>query len=314
VCRWLTTRTIQRAAREFIKRHHHRCRLCGHRPCDSLEESRLWRHPPAGEARQRLPWLRDLSRLRTYLLYETRVLGFTWLQPAMLLFRGLWWWHMCRVIKDPQLRAKLTPQYRMGCKRILMSDDYYPALTQSNVTVDTQAVEHVEPNGIRMRDGSLHEVDAIVLATGFHATDFLAPMQITGRDGQLLEQVWETGAYAHLGVSTPGFPSLFMLYGPNTNLGHNSIVYMLESQIRHIVDALIYCDSNTVRAVEPDAEACRRYNESLQKRLRNTVWNTGCSNWYVNEHGRQTNNWPGFTFVYRHRVRRFRPREYKLIY
>lgn len=263
---------------------------------------------------RRLPWLRALSRLRTYLLYETRVLGFTWLQPAMVPFRALWWWHMCRVIKNPRLREKLTPQYRMGCKRILMSDDYYPALARPNVSVDTQAIERVEATGVRMRDGSLHEVDAIVLATGFHATDFLAPMRISGRNGELLEQAWQTGAYAHLGIGMPGFPNLFMLYGPNTNLGHNSIIYMLESQIRHIVDALDFCDRQAVRTVEPDADVCRRYNDSLQQRLRNTVWNAGCSSWYVNEHGRQTNNWPGFTFEYRYRVRRFDPHEYRLVY
>jgi cation diffusion facilitator CzcD-associated flavoprotein CzcO len=262
---------------------------------------------------RRLPWLRALSRLRTYALYETRVLGFTLLQPAMILFRGLWWWHLCRTIKNPQLRAKLTPHYRMGCKRILMSDDYYPALAQDNVEVDTQAIERVEPNGIRMRDGSLHEVDAIVLATGFHATDFLAPMHIVGRNGHSLQQAWQTGAYAHLGISAPGFPNMFMLYGPNTNLGHNSIVYMIESQISHIVDALVYCDSKAVRTVEPDAEICQRYNDSLQQRLHKTVWNTGCSNWYVNEHGRQTNNWPGFSFEYRYRLRKFRPDEYTLV-
>jgi cation diffusion facilitator CzcD-associated flavoprotein CzcO len=261
---------------------------------------------------ERFPWLRGASRLRTYLLYEIRVLGFTWLQPAMILFRGLWWWHMCRTIKDPQLRAKLTPQYRMGCKRILMSDDYYPALAQSNVVLDTQAIERFESKGVRMRDGGLHEVDAIVLATGFHATDFLAPMQISGRNDRALDEAWKDGAYAHLGISMPDFPNLFMLYGPNTNLGHNSIVYMIESQIRHIVDAIAYCDRNGIRSVEPASENCRRYNDAIQQRLKNTVWNAGCSNWYVNEHGRQTNNWPGFTFEYRYRVRRFRPHEYRL--
>lgn len=262
---------------------------------------------------QRLPWLRSLSRLRTYLLYETRVLGFTWLQPAMVLFRGLWWWHMRRAIRDPQLRKTLTPQYKMGCKRILMSDDYYPALAQRNVVVDTQAIERIEPVGVRMRDGSLHEVDGIVYATGFHATDFLAPMHITGRAGLELDQVWKTGAYAHLGISMPGFPNLFMLYGPNTNLGHNSIVYMIESQIRHIVDAVMYCEQHGVHSVEPDSATCQSYNDSIQKRLKNTVWNAGCSNWYVNEHGHQTNNWPGFTFEYRCRVRRFKPGDYRLV-
>lgn len=251
---------------------------------------------------EKLPLLRDLSRLRTYLLYETRVLGFTWLQPAMVLFRLLWWWHLCRAIKDKSLREKLTPSYRMGCKRILLSDDYYPALAQPNVSVDTRPIAAVEPAGVRMRDGTLHRVDAIVLGTGFHATDFLAPMRISGRDGVDLDTVWQHGAYAHLGVTVPGFPNLFLLYGPNTNLGHNSIVYMLESQIAYVVDAIGYCAKHGLRALEIDATLCRRYNDEIQRRLQKSVWSSGCSSWYVTDTGRQTVNWPGFTFEYRHRL------------
>jgi len=249
-----------------------------------------------------MPLLRDASRLKTYLLYETRVLGFTWLQSAMVLFRLLWWWHMCRAIKDKTLRQKLTPSYRMGCKRILLSDDYYPALAQPNVQVDTQPIVAVEPTGVRMQDSTLHEVDAIVLGTGFHATDFLAPMQVTGCNGIDLDTRWKNGAYAHLGVTVPGFPNLFLLYGPNTNLGHNSIVYMLESQIDYVVDAIRYCASHALRSLDVDEALCRRYNDELQRRLHKSVWSSGCSSWYVTESGQHTVNWPGFTFEYRHRL------------
>ncbi|ATL65650.1 flavin-containing monooxygenase [Nocardia terpenica] len=218
--------------------------------------------------------------------------------------------HRDRQVPDPELRRKLTPDYAAGCKRGLFSNDYFPALAQPNVTVETTAIEAITPTGLRTRDGVEHEADVIIYGTGFKGTEFLAPMNIYGLGGRKLSDEWSPeGARAYLGMSVPGFPNLFLMYGPNTNVGSGSIIYMLESQARYIHQAIRYLSAHPGRhlSARPDIE--QSWDDWLQPRLSKTPWNL-CSSWYRNPSGRITNNWPGATALFRWKTRRFRPTDY----
>lgn len=207
-----------------------------------------------------------------------------------------------RHIKDPVLRAKVTPDYPIGCKRVLFSSEWYPALASANVDVQTTAIAEVTPTGVRTADGRLHEVDVIIYGTGFKATEFLAPMTITGRDGRDLHAQWADGARAHLGIAVPGFPNMFLIYGPNTNLGSSSIILMMEQQagyIRQIVEEL--ARDRAPRAFEIRRSAEQAYDADVQARLDAGVWTT-CDSWYRNASGRVTTNWPGLVHEYQRRT------------
>ncbi len=260
----------------------------------------------------RLPWLQTLDRARVYAQNETRVLGFTALQGVMKVYQWLFQRYLRRTISDPALREKLTPDYPMGCKRILISNDYFQAIERFGIEVRTGGVAAVDETGLVDADGQHHDADVLIFGTGFQATDFLAPMTIRGRQGRDLNEAWRDGAEAYLGITVHGFPNLFMLYGPNTNLGHNSIVYMLESQIAYVLSALEEMERPGVGGLEVNAEVQDRFNRDIQTRLRDSVWGQGCDSWYKTESGTNTNNWPGFTFRYRRRTRRLDPRDYEL--
>lgn len=261
---------------------------------------------------ERLPILQQLDRGRVYIQNETRVLGFTALQGMMKVYRLLFKRYLKKCISDPALREKLTPDYPMGCKRILISNDYFQAIERHGIEVHTGGVGRITETGIEDADGRHHEADVLIYGTGFQATDFLAPMTIVGRGGRDLNDAWRDGAEAYLGISVHGFPNLFMLYGPNTNLGHNSIVYMLESQIAYVLSALDQLERGGHRFMDVDADIQDRFNSDLQKRIRDTVWDKGCHSWYKTDSGKNTNNWPGFTFIYRRRTRKMDPRDYEL--
>ena len=246
-----------------------------------------------------VPLLARLHRLQIYLRYEMRALAFTRFSSLMKIAVE---WPFQRMLKqqvhDPELRARLVPDYPIGCKRILLSDDYLGTMNRANVELVTDGIRRVTAQGIETIDGRVHEVDAIVYGTGFAATEFLAPMSITGRDGIDLNRAWKNGAMAYLGLTVPGFPNFFMLYGPNTNLGHNSIVYMLESQIAHVMRCLRHMKTLRVNTIEVRGNRYTRYNAQVQRRLGGTVWN-GCKSWYVDANGHNSTNWPGFTYSYR---------------
>ncbi|UGT39794.1 NAD(P)/FAD-dependent oxidoreductase [Nocardia yamanashiensis] len=218
--------------------------------------------------------------------------------------------HREQQVPDPALRAKLTPDYAAGCKRGLFSNEYFPALAQPNVHVETTAIEAVTPKGIRTADGVEHPVDVIVYGTGFKGTEFLAPMNIYGSNGRKLADEWSAeGARAFLGMSVPGFPNLFMMYGPNTNVGSGSIIYMLEAQARYIRQVVEYLGAHPGRVLAARADAEQSWDDWLQARLKDTPWNF-CSSWYRNASGRITNNWPGATVLFRWKTRRFDPAHY----
>jgi cation diffusion facilitator CzcD-associated flavoprotein CzcO len=208
-------------------------------------------------------------------------------------------------IKDPDLRARLTPDYVLGCKRLLVSDDYLATFNAPNVALVTDAIARIEPEGVRTRDGVLHALDALVFATGFDVRHCLSAIAMTGRGGQTLEDYWREGPRAYRGVAAPGFPNMFILYGPNTNLGHTSIIVMLEAQARYVVRCLKRLVAEDLQTLEVKDDATEAYNVDLQRKLGETVWATGCGNWY-GQNGKITANWPGTTADYRRQMRRVR--------
>ena len=262
---------------------------------------------------KKFPITQTLDRLKIYIANEARVLGFTSLQKAMTLFEWQFKQQLKKFIKDPELREKLTPDYPIGCKRILMSNDYYPALAQNHVEVINQGISEVTATGVVDSEGKHHDVDVIIYGTGFQATDFLTPMTITGRDGIALNDAWRDGAEAYLGISVNGFPNLFMLYGPNTNLGHNSIIYMLESQIHYVQQCIAAIDSQKLRSLEVRSLVQTNFNDRVQSKISDTVWNKGCHSWYKTESGKNTNNWPGFTFNYRRQTEKLDLNDYDIV-
>lgn len=219
--------------------------------------------------------------------------------------------HMRKAIRDPALRAKLTPGYVMGCKRVLLSNDYYPALANENVEVHTSAIREVRPGGIVTADGVEHPADTIILGTGFHVTDMPVMHHIRGRDGCSLAQAWDPTMRAYLGTMVNGFPNLFFLLGPNTGLGHTSVVLMMESQLKQVLKALEHMRRNNIHAIEPTPEAQRRDSADVDRKMEGTVWGTGCKSWYLDATGRNSTLWPGFATTFRLRLRRFRPSDYQ---
>lgn len=254
----------------------------------------------------RYPGLQRLQRALVYMRQEYRAIFFTrWpkvlasLQPQLLRY-------MRHKVKDPVLREKLTPDYVMGCKRILLSNDYFDALVQPRVDVVTAGIERVSAAGVHTRDGVLHEADVIILGTGFQTGDVGLPFPVLGRGGVALDETWAAGPSAYLGCTVAGYPNLFLMTGPNTGLGHNSMIYMIESQARYVVDALLTMRRRRLHAVEVQPDVQQAYNRALQIRLRHTVWATGgCHSWYLSRDGSNRTLWPGFTFSFRWRTRVF---------
>jgi cation diffusion facilitator CzcD-associated flavoprotein CzcO len=207
-------------------------------------------------------------------------------------------------VRDPELRARVTPDEPMGCKRVLFTSDWLPTLARPDVELVTEPIRELTPLGVRTADGVEHRCDVLVYGTGFAATEFLTPMRVVGRDGLSLEDVWRDGAHAYLGITVPGFPNLFLMYGPNTNTGNTSVVYFHEAQARYIVQAvrLIAADG---RALEVDPKVAADYDAALQRRLAGSVW-TACLSWYRTAAGRVVTNWPGMAGEYRKRTARLR--------
>jgi len=223
--------------------------------------------------------------------------------------------HLERQVADPLLREQLTPRYEIGCKRILMSDEYFPALQQPNAQLVTTAIERITATGVVTADGVEHPADVIVWGTGFRVTDMPYVEWLRGRGGRTLADVWgEHGMQALRGTSVAGFPNLFMLVGPNTGLGHNSIVFMIESQIAYVMDALRTLDARGAVACEPTPHAQAAFNATVQRRMQGTVWTKGgCASWYLDAHGRNTTLWPGSSWTFRRATRRFDLAEHELL-
>jgi cation diffusion facilitator CzcD-associated flavoprotein CzcO len=221
--------------------------------------------------------------------------------------------HLHHQIEDPELRKKLTPDYRMGCKRILPTDEWYPALAKANVEVVTEGITEVRPHSVVAADGTEREVDTIIFGTGFHVTDVPIADRVRGRDGRTLAEVWQGSMQAYKGTTVAGYPNLFFLVGPNTGLGHTSIVFMIESQIAYVLDALRTMRRRGARTVEVREDAQTAYNAELNRMTEDTVWVTGgCTSYYIDRNGHNSALWPTYTWPFRRRLREFDAAAYAL--
>jgi len=258
-------------------------------------------------AYQHVPYLQRGAREAIYWGRELFVLGFAHqpkiLQIAQQAAKG----NINKAIKDPELRKAVTPDFQIGCKRILISNDWYPMLARDNVDLVTDGIAEVRANSIVSTDGTVREVDAIVVATGFYVTDSPTYDRIVGVGGQSLGELWRNkGQQAYKGATVTGFPNLFFIVGPNTGLGHSSMVFMIESHINYMSSALKEMDRHSLATVEVREERQQSYNARLQKAMKKTIWTTGgCASWYLDAHGNNTTLWPSFTFTFRQMTRRF---------
>ncbi|WP_033288426.1 flavin-containing monooxygenase [Amycolatopsis jejuensis] len=244
-----------------------------------------------------VPPVQRLYRNFLYWTLEARAFGFNGKPWIMKIGQRIAKRNIDRAVPDPQLRAKLTPDYTMGCKRVLISNDYYPALARENAEVVTDGVAEVREHSVVDAAGVEHEVDAIIYGTGFHVTDAFDELEIVGRDGRNLAKEWASeGMRTHLGITVNGFPNLFLLLGPNTGLAHNSVVFMIEAQISYVAQALRLAGA---RALEPREDVQERFNADVQRKLANGIWTQGgCKSWYLDAKGVNRTIWPGFTWRY----------------
>lgn len=258
-------------------------------------------------ALRHVPGLQKLYRTAIYWGREGYVPAFT-LEPKIAApAKKMALANLRKAVQDPVLREKLTPTFEIGCKRILISNTYYPAVASDNVELVTDPIAEVTATGIRTADGTERDIDVLVVATGFFTTDIPIAHAITGRTGRTLAERWaETGMAAYKGTTVPEFPNLFMMVGPNTGLGHSSMVFMIESQVEYVRDAVRTLRTHRFGAVEPTEAAAAAFNDRLQRRMARSVWSTGgCSSWYLDEHGRNTTLWPRATFTFRRMLSSF---------
>ncbi len=266
-------------------------------------ERRLYRTVPLAQkaVRSSVYWARE-AFLLGYIKQERLMRGWEKVASA----------HMRKQVKEPELRRKLTPEFRLGCKRLLISNAWYPALTRPNVELVTDPIRSIRGKTIVLADGSEREVDTIILGTGFHVTEPPTARLVRGRDGRTLAETAATGVQAYLGTTMANMPNFFKLIGPNTGLGHNSMVFMIESQLRYVTDALRVIDQQQIATFEVRPEAIAAYNAEIQAKLPGTVWMSGCKSWYLDADGRNTTIWPDFTWRFRRLTRRFDTSAYAL--
>ncbi|GHD14635.1 Baeyer-Villiger monooxygenase [Streptomyces violarus] len=274
----------------------------------SISDTERWLH-------RQLPFTAHLRRGLLWGIRELQVQAFTKHPGQLGLVEEMARRNMARSIKDPALRAKLTPDYRIGCKRILLSSDYYPALAQPNVDVVASGLAEVRGSILVAADGSEAEADAIVFGTGFHVTDMPIADRVVGADGRTLAETWKGGMEALRGAAAAGFPNWMTIIGPNTGLGNSSMILMIESQLNYLADFVRQLDVLGGRvALDARPGAVRAWNHRVQERMKRTVWNTGgCTSWYLDASGRNTTIWPGTTGEFRRATRRVDLAEYDVL-
>jgi cation diffusion facilitator CzcD-associated flavoprotein CzcO len=262
-----------------------------------------------------VPVTQRIARAAIYCGRESYALGFVKNPAIMRAAQAAVLRHLRRQVPDPDLRAKLTPSYRMGCKRILLSNDYYPALARPNVSLITAAIKEIREDCVLTSDGTAHRADTLIFGTGFHVTDFPFAHRVFGADGVSLASSWSARPAwtAFRGTTTAGFPNLFTLTGPNTGLGHTSQVFMIEAQVRYVRGALAHARRQGIDRIEVRPAAQAAYDRMVRRKMRKTVWLTGgCTSWYLDADGRNIALWPDFTWAYAWRTRRFDPASYDL--
>jgi len=261
---------------------------------------------------RRIPAFEQLNRAAIYWARELLVPALTRRPELTSLAKRLALRHLSTQVRDPEMRSNLTPDYKLGCKRVLLSNVYYPALTQPNVDLVTSPIAEVTKDSILTEDGAEHPVDTIIFGTGFDVATPPFAKLVRGRDGRTLFEHWcnDGSAGVYLGSTVPDFPNLFLITGPNTGLGHSSMIFMMESQFNYIIDALKTMEAREVAVVEVRPDAFAAYNDEVQQRLARSVWNSGCRSWYLDANGQNTTMWPGFTWEYWRRTRRFDAEHY----
>jgi len=259
-----------------------------------------------------LPFTQKIMRSALYCMLESRAFGFAIHPSLMKTAQKVAERHLRRQVPDPQLRATLTPNYTMGCKRILISNDYFPALSRQNVSVTTAGIARVEEDAVITTDGTRHPADCLIFGTGFQVADPFPAGVVRGRGGVDIVDTWRDGAHAYLGTTLPGYPNFFMIVGPNTGLGHNSMVFMIESQVEYILRALKTMNTERTDAIEVRPHVERAYNEQIQQKLGRAIWSTGgCKSWYLDpKTGKNTTLWPGFAYKFRQATRTFSMNDY----
>jgi cation diffusion facilitator CzcD-associated flavoprotein CzcO len=261
---------------------------------------------------ERLPALQRLDRAVTFAFMEAVTAGMTRHRWMVRPFRALARRQIHRKIGDPALRDKVTPRDELGCKRVMLTDDWYPALTRPNVELVTEPIVAILPRAVGTADGSERPADVLILGTGFESHAFVAPMEIAGRAGRSLDQAWSGVPKAYLGITVPGFPNMFLLYGPNTNGGAGSVIYTVEAAMRHVIAAIRELERAGASTVELRPEAAEAFDGELREALAGTVWHTGCTSWYVDADGNNPNQWPWLWSTYRRRTSRVDPAAYEL--
>jgi cation diffusion facilitator CzcD-associated flavoprotein CzcO len=257
-----------------------------------------------------VPMLQRLERYKIYLQREWTVVGFR--NPLLMkLLERQARDHLNAQVSDPVLQTKLLPDYRLGCKRLLISDDYLPALDQPTVTLNTEGIREIDEHGIIDATGAHHAVDAIIFGTGFQTSGLPLTDRIYGPEGGTMAEVWDGNPTAYLGTAVAGFPNCYLIHGPNIGLGHNSVIHMFESQANYIAAAIGYATAYNIAAVEPTPAAQEAFTAEVDQLSAGSVWTTGgCQSWYLNDNGRNINLWPGTTIDYRRRTLRFDPAEH----
>jgi cation diffusion facilitator CzcD-associated flavoprotein CzcO len=261
---------------------------------------------------ERFPVLQRMDRAAVFGFMELGAAAMTNRRWLLAPFRAMARANINKAIKDPQLRAKVTPADEVGCKRIMLTDEWYPTLTKPNVELVTDRIAAIAPGAVRTDDGTERAADVLILATGFRTHGFVAPMEISGAGGRTLAQEWAQVPRAYLGMSVPGFPNMFLLYGPNTNGGTGSVIYTIEAGVNHVIAALRELERTRARWIELNAARAEAYDRELRAALANTVWHTGCTSWYVDADGNDPNQWPWLWSTYRKRTERIEPGAYKL--
>jgi cation diffusion facilitator CzcD-associated flavoprotein CzcO len=261
---------------------------------------------------ERFPILQRLDRAAVFGFMELGAAAMTNRRWLLRPFRAVARRQITSAIEDPELRRKVTPKDEVGCKRLMLTDEWYPTLTKPNVDLVTEGIAEVTPTGIRLEDGSEQPADVIVLATGFKTHGFVAPMDIVGAEGRTLSEEWADVPRAYLGMSVPGFPNMFLLYGPNTNGGTGSVIYTIEAGMTHVIGALKKLDRADARRIELRRQKAEQFDRELRAALSQTVWHTGCTSWYLDENGNDPNQWPWLWSAYRRRAADLEPDAYEL--
>jgi cation diffusion facilitator CzcD-associated flavoprotein CzcO len=262
---------------------------------------------------RKVPTTQSALRQALFLAHESMALAVIWNSPLTRLAERLGRWHLRSQVKDKWMRRQLSPNYRIGCKRVLVSNDYYPALQKDNCKLITWPIYSISEDGIRTVEGIEHQFDCIVFATGFEVSNAGTPFPVTGLGGRQLNDEWSGGAQAYKSINVSGYPNLFFMFGPNSGPGHNSALVYMESQLDYAVEGIQKILTKNLRTLDVKLHVQKRYNSAIQKRLAKTNWNSGCMSWYLTDDGFNATMYPGFATQYANQMKVFQEEDYVVV-